>query len=60
MVALHGRYADLLVLGQEDPAAESGHPVVETALFGAGRPVLVSSRLRLLATYTHDPKRGTR
>lgn len=42
-VTLHGRYADLLVLGQADPA--SGDPAaeatVEAALFSSGRPVLV-------------------
>lgn len=42
-VALHARYADLVVAGQEDPAA--GYPplsgTVEHALFASGRPVLV-------------------
>ena len=42
-VALHARYADLVVLGQE--GAGSGEPavpeVVEHALFASGRPVLV-------------------
>ena len=41
-VALHARYADLAVLGQNDPdnpSFESG--VVEPTLLGSGRPVLV-------------------
>lgn len=43
LVALHGRYADLLVLGQADPEADAtaGAAVVSAALFGTGRPVLV-------------------
>lgn len=43
VVSLHARYADLAVLGQEDP--EQGQPgagaIVEAALFSSGRPVLV-------------------
>lgn len=42
IVALHARYADLVVLGQEDP--EGSHvagPVIEQALFASGRPVLL-------------------
>jgi hypothetical protein len=42
-VALHARYADLAVIGQEDP--DGGPPaagaVIEGALFSSGRPVLV-------------------
>ena len=39
LVALHGRYADLLVLGQDDP--ESDHAgLLEAVLFASGRPVL--------------------
>jgi nucleotide-binding universal stress UspA family protein len=39
LVALHGRYADLLVLGQDDP--ESDHAgLLEAVLFDSGRPVL--------------------
>lgn len=42
-VALHARYADLVVVGQADP--ENGPPnataVLEAALFSSGRPVLV-------------------
>lgn len=39
VVALHGRYADLIVLGQEDPAGDNVG-IMEAALFEAGRPVL--------------------
>ena len=39
ILALHGRYADLLVLGQDDP--ESDHAgLLEAVLFDSGRPVL--------------------
>lgn len=43
-VALHARYADLVVVGQADP--ETGQPpsaaaIIEHALFASGRPVLV-------------------
>jgi nucleotide-binding universal stress UspA family protein len=42
-VALHGRYADLVVVGQSNP--DGGNPAaeatVEAALFTSGRPVLV-------------------
>lgn len=43
VVALHARYADLVVLGQPQPggAAPLAGPVLEEALFGAGRPLLV-------------------
>ncbi|WP_270939103.1 universal stress protein [Falsiroseomonas oryzae] len=41
-VALHGRYADLVVLGQPDAGGESpAGAAVEAALFETGRPVLV-------------------
>lgn len=42
-VALHGRYADLLVVGQEDLEAprKTDGAVIEAALFSSGRPVLV-------------------
>ena len=42
-VALHGRYADLLVVGQEDLQAlrKADGAVIEAALFSSGRPVLV-------------------
>ncbi len=43
VVALHARYADLVVLGQDDP--EGGQPagtaMLEAALFESGRPLLV-------------------
>ena len=39
IVALHGRYADLLVLGQDDPESDNTG-VLETVLFDSGRPVL--------------------
>ena len=43
LVALHARYADLVVLGQEDPGGPAGAAgaILEQALFSAGRPVLV-------------------
>jgi nucleotide-binding universal stress UspA family protein len=42
-VTLHARYADLVVVGQEDPDDSSGAgiAVAAGALLGAGRPVLV-------------------
>jgi nucleotide-binding universal stress UspA family protein len=39
ILALHGRYADLLVLGQDDPESNSAD-LLETVLFDSGRPVL--------------------
>jgi nucleotide-binding universal stress UspA family protein len=41
--ALHARYADLLVLGQQDPEGEapSAGIIIERALFTSGRPVLI-------------------
>lgn len=43
LVALHGRYADLVMLGQANPddAAPSATAILEATLFGSGRPVLV-------------------
>ena len=42
-VAHRGRHTDLLVLGQDQPegATPTAAVVIETALFGAGRPVLL-------------------
>lgn len=40
-IALHGRHADLLVLGQAEPGSETGAAAIEAALFGTGRPVLL-------------------
>ena len=41
-VTLHARYADLVILGQNDPDAPSlGSAVPEAVLLGSGRPVLV-------------------
>ena len=42
-VALHARYADLCVLGQEDPdgTQQAATATLEAALFDSGRPVLV-------------------
>ncbi|WP_135466253.1 universal stress protein [Crenalkalicoccus roseus] len=37
-VARHGRYADLVILGQDDP--DAGSRVLEAAIFATGRPVL--------------------
>lgn len=43
LVALHARYADLSILGQQNP--DGGEPaaeaIIEAALFSSGRPVLV-------------------
>jgi nucleotide-binding universal stress UspA family protein len=43
ILALHARYADLLILSQFDPDSERGLPdyVLEDTLLTAGRPVLV-------------------
>jgi nucleotide-binding universal stress UspA family protein len=43
LVALHGRYADLVVVGQADPegSESAAAAVVSAALFESGRPVLV-------------------
>lgn len=43
-LALHGRYADLVVLGQTDPQASDGDAAIEGALFESGRPVLLLPR----------------
>jgi nucleotide-binding universal stress UspA family protein len=43
-VALHARYADLVIVGQTDPdepAPSARNGIVEEALFSSGRPVLV-------------------
>jgi nucleotide-binding universal stress UspA family protein len=42
-LTLHGRYADLIVMGQPDPddPAAAGEEAIGSALFGTGRPVLV-------------------
>jgi nucleotide-binding universal stress UspA family protein len=42
-IALHARYADLVLLGQPDPARSRPgmDAVIEEALFASGRPVLV-------------------
>lgn len=40
-VALHGRYADLVVLGQLAPDDGGADVTLEAALFSGGRPVLV-------------------
>jgi hypothetical protein len=41
-VALHARYADLAVLGQQDPdGTEPSGAILNAVLFGSGRPVLV-------------------
>ncbi len=43
LVALHARYVDLAVIGQDDPDGDSPHAgaVVEQVLFSSGRPALV-------------------
>lgn len=42
-VALHARYADLAILGQEEPEGDrpAAGAIVEAALFSSGRPILV-------------------
>jgi nucleotide-binding universal stress UspA family protein len=39
ILALHGRYVDLLVLGQDDPESDSDG-LLEAVVFDSGRPVL--------------------
>jgi nucleotide-binding universal stress UspA family protein len=39
ILALHGRYADLVVLGQDDPESDNAG-ILETVLFDSGGPVL--------------------
>ena len=39
ILALHGRYADLLVLGQDDPESDSAG-LLEAMVFDCGRPIL--------------------
>ncbi|MCA3304218.1 MAG: universal stress protein [Roseomonas sp.] len=39
ILALQGRYADLLVMGQDDPESDNAD-LLETVLFDSGRPVL--------------------
>jgi len=43
LVATHARYADLTILGQQDP--DSGEPfrseIVDEVLFSSGRPLLI-------------------
>jgi nucleotide-binding universal stress UspA family protein len=39
ILALHGRYVDLLVLGQDDPESDNAG-LLEAVVFDAGRPVL--------------------
>jgi nucleotide-binding universal stress UspA family protein len=42
VVPLHARYADLAILGQQDPdGAQANAAILSAALFGSGRPVLV-------------------
>ncbi len=43
VAAVHGRYADLVVVSQQDPAAAPGLPQLEpeALVFACGRPVLV-------------------
>jgi nucleotide-binding universal stress UspA family protein len=45
LLALHGRYADLVVAGQTGPEdSGAGNAAIEAALFQTGRPVLVVPR----------------
>lgn len=42
IVPLHARYADLAILGQQDPdGAEASGAILSATLFGSGRPILV-------------------
>lgn len=43
LVALHARYADLVLVGQQDPEGEqpAASVIIERVLFTAGRPVLI-------------------
>ncbi|HWX48004.1 MAG TPA: universal stress protein [Roseomonas sp.] len=43
LLALHARYADLTLLGQDDPESggSAAEALIEAVLFGSGRPVLV-------------------
>jgi nucleotide-binding universal stress UspA family protein len=43
LVARHGRYADLTIVGQADPDATqpAAGPLIEQALFTSGRPLLI-------------------
>ena len=51
VAALHGRYADLLILGQNDPndLRSLGIGVVESTLLGSGRPSLFVPYIGVLA-----------
>ena len=40
-VALHARYADLVVVGQTEPDAEANQPLPDALVLAVGRPVLV-------------------
>ncbi|HEV7266454.1 MAG TPA: universal stress protein [Falsiroseomonas sp.] len=46
-IALHGRYADLIVMGQTDPEdpGQAGDAGIQAALFESGRPVLLLPRV---------------
>lgn len=52
VVSLHARYADLLVLGQRDPAEDHGleHDFVEQVVLGSGRPAVVLPYVGAFAT----------
>ena len=39
---IHARYADLAILGQEDPNSPAPQGVIADVLFGSGRPILVT------------------
>lgn len=41
LVATHARYADLTILGQQDPDSGDPSAIVEEALFSSGRPLLI-------------------
>lgn len=50
--ALHARYADLVILGQDDPATEKDADgvTIEAALFTSGRPILLVPHAGQFAT----------
>lgn len=41
LLALHGRYADLTIVGQRNPDGDDEQPIADNLVIDAGRPVLV-------------------
>lgn len=50
VITTHGRYGDLVVLGQHDPAEGLGAGIVDDVVMSVGRPVLVVPYVGLRAT----------